>query len=162
MALDRGANLRLAGQLPSPCSGLRDQSTYERGLGQNRHDPPYGAKARLSILRQLLNAEAFIAEATDTGLALPISPAPRDPSAHLPDNSGALSRDEAPVARGAWTDASISPVTAAKGPQVSARGICHAWSDDGANRAMRIAAPKTISTLARRGRAKDCVIEGPD
>jgi len=55
MALDRGANLRMAGQLPSPCSGLRDQSTHERGLDQNRHDPPYGAKARLSILRQLLS-----------------------------------------------------------------------------------------------------------
>src|SRR5271165_3664119 len=47
MALDRGANLRMAGQLPSPRSGLRDQSTHERGLDQNRHDPPYGAKARL-------------------------------------------------------------------------------------------------------------------
>jgi hypothetical protein len=57
MALDRGANLRMAGQLPSPCSGLRDQSTYERGLGQNRHDPPYGAKVRLSILRQLLREQ---------------------------------------------------------------------------------------------------------
>jgi len=55
MALDRGANLRMAGQLPSPRSGLRDQSTHERGLDQNRHDPPYGAKARLSILRQVLN-----------------------------------------------------------------------------------------------------------
>src|SRR5208337_2276482 len=54
VALDRGANLRLAGQLPSPRSGLRDQSTHERGLDQNRHDPPYGAKARLSILRQVL------------------------------------------------------------------------------------------------------------
>lgn len=54
MALDRGANLRMAGQLPSPRSGLRDQSTHERGLDQNRHDPPYGAKARLSILRQVL------------------------------------------------------------------------------------------------------------
>jgi hypothetical protein len=52
--LDRGANLRMAGQLPSPRSGLRDQSTHERGLDQNRHDPPYGAKARLSILRQVL------------------------------------------------------------------------------------------------------------
>src|SRR5580692_7243186 len=37
-----------------PSEGLRDQSTHERGLDQNRHDPPYGAKARLSILRQLL------------------------------------------------------------------------------------------------------------
>src|SRR5271157_2210650 len=55
MALDRGANLRMAGQLPSPRSGLRDQSTHERGLDQNRHDPPYGAKARLSILRQVLS-----------------------------------------------------------------------------------------------------------
>src|SRR5271167_581777 len=54
MALDRGANLRMAGQLPSPRSGLRDQSTHERGLDQNRDDPPYGAKARLSILRQVL------------------------------------------------------------------------------------------------------------
>jgi len=54
MALDRGANLRMAGQLPSPRSGLRDQSTHERGLDQNRHDPPYGAKTRLSILRQVL------------------------------------------------------------------------------------------------------------
>src|SRR5271157_3776098 len=54
MALDRGANLRMAGQLLSPRSGLRDQSTHERGLDQNRHDPPYGAKARLSILRQVL------------------------------------------------------------------------------------------------------------
>ena len=54
VALDRGANLRMAGQLPSPRSGLRDQSTHERGLDQNRHDPPYGAKARLSILRQVL------------------------------------------------------------------------------------------------------------
>src|SRR5271165_331734 len=43
------------GQLPSPRSGLRDQSTHERGVDQNRHDPPYGAKARLSILRQVLN-----------------------------------------------------------------------------------------------------------
>src|SRR6202163_5099840 len=34
--------------------GLRDRSTHERGLDQNRHDPPYGAKARLSILRQVL------------------------------------------------------------------------------------------------------------
>jgi hypothetical protein len=56
MALDRGANLRMAGQLPSPRSGLRDQSTHERGLDQNRHDPPYGAKARLSILRQVLKS----------------------------------------------------------------------------------------------------------
>src|SRR5271165_4381153 len=55
MALDRGANLRMAGQLPSPRSGLRDQSTHERGLDQNRHDPPYGAKARLRILRQALS-----------------------------------------------------------------------------------------------------------
>jgi len=55
MALDRGANLRMAGQLPSPRSGLRDQSTHERGLDQNRHDPPYGAKARLNILRQVLS-----------------------------------------------------------------------------------------------------------
>jgi Transposase DDE domain len=55
MALDRGANLRMAGQLPSPRSGLRDQSTHERGLDQNRHDPPYRAKARLSILRQVLS-----------------------------------------------------------------------------------------------------------
>ena len=54
MALDRGVNLRMAGQLPSPRSGLRDQSTHERGLDQNRHDPPYGAKARLRILRQAL------------------------------------------------------------------------------------------------------------
>src|ERR1700730_17706067 len=54
MALDRGANLRMAGQLPSPRSGLRDRSTHERGLDQNRHDPPYGAKARLSLLRQVL------------------------------------------------------------------------------------------------------------
>jgi hypothetical protein len=53
-AYDRGANLRMAGQLPSPRSGVRDQSTHERGLDQNRHDPPYGAKARLSILRQVL------------------------------------------------------------------------------------------------------------
>ena len=45
----------MAGQLPSPRSGLRDQSTHERGLDQNRHDPPYGAKARLSILRQVLS-----------------------------------------------------------------------------------------------------------
>jgi predicted nuclease of predicted toxin-antitoxin system len=59
--LDRGANLRMAGQLPSPCSGLRDQSTHERGLDQKRHDPPYGAKARLSILRQLLReADDFV------------------------------------------------------------------------------------------------------
>ena len=58
MALDRGANLRMAGQLPSPRSGLRDQSTHERGLDQNRHDPPYGAKARLSILRQVLRDRA--------------------------------------------------------------------------------------------------------
>jgi transposase len=42
------------GNQPSPRSGLRDQSTHERGLDQNRHDPPYGAKARLSILRQVL------------------------------------------------------------------------------------------------------------
>jgi hypothetical protein len=97
---------------------------------------------RVSVVNIFLNAEAFIAEAMDTGLALPISPALRDPSAHLPDNSGALSRDEAPVARGAWIDASMSPVTAAKGPQVSVRGICHAWSEDGANRAMRIAVPR--------------------
>jgi len=34
---------------------LRDQSTHERGLDQNRHDPPYGAKARLRILRQVLS-----------------------------------------------------------------------------------------------------------
>src|SRR4029077_7798854 len=54
MALDRGAHLRLAGQLPSPGSGLRDQSTHERGLDQNRYDTPHGAKARLSILRQVL------------------------------------------------------------------------------------------------------------
>src|SRR5580693_2601689 len=27
--------------------GLPDQSTHERGLDQNRHDPPYGAKARV-------------------------------------------------------------------------------------------------------------------
>jgi hypothetical protein len=53
--LDRGANLRMAGQLPSPRSGLRDQSTHERGLDQNRDDPPYGAKDRLSILRQVLS-----------------------------------------------------------------------------------------------------------
>jgi hypothetical protein len=55
MALDRGANLRMAGQLPSPRSGLRDQSAHERGLDQNRHDPHYGTKARLSILRQVLS-----------------------------------------------------------------------------------------------------------
>src|ERR1700730_14474805 len=54
MALDRGANIRMAGQLPSPRSGLRDRSTHEPGLDENRHDPPYGAKARLSILRQVL------------------------------------------------------------------------------------------------------------
>ena len=54
MALDRGAHLRLAGQLPSPGSGLRNQSTHERGLDQNRYDTPHGAKARLSILRQVL------------------------------------------------------------------------------------------------------------
>jgi hypothetical protein len=54
MALDRGAHLRLAGQLPSPGSGLRDQSTHERGLDQNRYDTPHGAKACLSILRQVL------------------------------------------------------------------------------------------------------------
>ena len=47
----------MAGQLPSPRSGLRDHSTHERGLDQNRHDPPYGAKARLSILRQVLRAK---------------------------------------------------------------------------------------------------------
>jgi hypothetical protein len=58
-ALDRGANLRMAGQLPSPRSGLRDSSTHERGLDQNRHDPPYGAKARLSILRQVLSSSHF-------------------------------------------------------------------------------------------------------
>ena len=34
--VDRGANLRMAGQLPPPRSGLRDQSTHERGLDQNR------------------------------------------------------------------------------------------------------------------------------
>jgi hypothetical protein len=55
MALDRRANLRMAEQLRSPRSGLRDQSTQERGLDENRHDPPYGAKARLSILRQVLS-----------------------------------------------------------------------------------------------------------
>ena len=54
MALDRGANLRMAGQLPSPGSGLRDQFTHQRGLDQNRYDIPHGAKARLSILRQVL------------------------------------------------------------------------------------------------------------
>ena len=32
MALDRGAHLRLAGQLPSPGSGLRDQSSHEEFL----------------------------------------------------------------------------------------------------------------------------------
>ena len=53
-ALDRGANLRMAGQLPSPRSGLRDQSTHERGLDQNRYDTPHDAKASLSILRQAL------------------------------------------------------------------------------------------------------------
>ena len=42
------------GNYRSPGSGLRDQSSHERGLDQNRHDPPYGAKARLSILRQVL------------------------------------------------------------------------------------------------------------
>jgi hypothetical protein len=52
--LDRGAHLRLAGQLPSPGSGLRDQSSHERGLDQNRHDPPHATKTRLSILRQVL------------------------------------------------------------------------------------------------------------
>src|SRR5271165_1402561 len=71
MALDRGANLRMAGQLPSPRSGLRDQSTHERGLDQNRHDPPYGAKARLSILRQVLNDKAAIG--SDTGSPFAIS-----------------------------------------------------------------------------------------
>src|SRR5271165_1990608 len=65
MALDRGANLRMAGQLPSPRSGLRDQSTHERGLDQNRHDPPYGAKARLSILRQVLSFGPFPARRTN-------------------------------------------------------------------------------------------------
>jgi hypothetical protein len=58
MALDRGTHLRLAGQLPSPGSGLRDQSTHERGLDQNRYDTPHGAKARLSILRQVLSITA--------------------------------------------------------------------------------------------------------
>src|SRR6266481_7566922 len=56
MALDRGAHLRLAGQLPSPGSGLRDQSSHERGLDQNRHDPPHATKTCLSILRQVLRA----------------------------------------------------------------------------------------------------------
>ena len=42
-----------------PNTRLRDQSTHERGLDQNRHDPPYGAKARLSILRQVLKVRAF-------------------------------------------------------------------------------------------------------
>ena len=37
--------------------GLRDQSTHERGLDQNRDDSPYGAKARLSILRQVLSVK---------------------------------------------------------------------------------------------------------
>ena len=32
-------NLRMAGQLPLPRSGLLDQSAHERGLDQNRHDP---------------------------------------------------------------------------------------------------------------------------
>ena len=54
MALDRGANLRMAGQLPSPRSGLRDQSAHERGLDQNRHDPPYGTKARLAFSDRFL------------------------------------------------------------------------------------------------------------
>src|SRR5260370_29913523 len=62
MALDRGAHLRLAGQLPSPGSGLRDQSTHERGLDQNRYDTPHGAKARLSILRQVLRAFKAVAQ----------------------------------------------------------------------------------------------------
>jgi hypothetical protein len=55
--LDRGAHLRLAGQLPSPGSGLRDQSSHERGLDQNRHDPPHATKTRLSILKQVLSTE---------------------------------------------------------------------------------------------------------
>jgi hypothetical protein len=78
MALDRGANLRMAGQLPSPRSRLRDQSTHERGLDQNRHDPPYGAKARLSILRQVLRKKRW---------CLPVQPGQshNDPKAFTAD-----------------------------------------------------------------------------
>jgi hypothetical protein len=40
-------------------------------LGQNRHDPPYGAKARLSILRQLLRQLVDLNdEYADQGLAI--------------------------------------------------------------------------------------------
>src|SRR5271163_1097413 len=73
MALDRGANLRMAGQLPSPRSGLRDQSTHERGLDQNRHDPPYGAKARLSILRQVLRRDGRALRRSSAAGSLPSS-----------------------------------------------------------------------------------------
>jgi hypothetical protein len=38
---------------------------------------------RVSVIIIFLNAEAFIAEAIDSGLALPTSPAPRDSLAHL-------------------------------------------------------------------------------
>ena len=74
MALDRGANLRMAGQLPSPRSGLRDQSTHERGLDQNRHDPPYGAKARLSILRQVLSGSFCAGFALVRAIPVPARP----------------------------------------------------------------------------------------
>jgi hypothetical protein len=49
-ALDRGANLAWLGNYRRLDRGLRDQSTHERGLDQNRYDTPYGAKARLSFV----------------------------------------------------------------------------------------------------------------
>jgi hypothetical protein len=79
----------------------------------------------------LPEGRGFIGEAIYSGLALPRSLAPRDPLA-IPNSSGALARGEAPVARGAWTDASMSSVTAPKAPQLSVGDICHVWSDDGA------------------------------
>jgi hypothetical protein len=51
--------------------------------------------ARLSVITIFPYAEAFIAEAIDSGSALPTSPAPRDPLAHLLNDSGVLADDAA-------------------------------------------------------------------
>lgn len=51
--------------------------------------------ARVSVITIFPYAEAFIAEAIDSGSALPTTPAPQDPLAHLPKDSGALADDAA-------------------------------------------------------------------
>jgi transposase-like protein len=73
-------------------------------LDQNRHDPPYGAKARLSILRQLLSYRELAELARELGVSVAPSTVLRWVVRYVPEFEKCWQAYERPVGDScAWT-----------------------------------------------------------